>query len=53
MNNKRIQNLTCFSTIIFLILVSCKQEKKIVDRTAKNNYEITMDFPDTVFLGKG
>ncbi|KQB39532.1 hypothetical protein RC62_1214 [Flavobacterium aquidurense] len=50
MNNKRIKSLTCFSTIIFLILVSCKKEKKIVERS--DNYKISFVFPDTVFINE-
>jgi hypothetical protein len=52
MNNKRIQNLTYFLTTILLVLVSCKKEKKIVEKSAKDNYEISLVFPDTVFLNE-
>jgi hypothetical protein len=50
MNNKRIKNLICFSTIIFVFLFSCKKEKKIVERS--DNYKISFVFPDTVFVNE-
>ncbi|KQO21708.1 hypothetical protein ASF10_13240 [Flavobacterium sp. Leaf82] len=50
MKNKRIKKLTCF-LITILVLISCKKEKKIVE-SAKDNYEISLVFPDTVFLNE-
>ncbi|OMQ12077.1 hypothetical protein BXU01_09635 [[Flexibacter] sp. ATCC 35103] len=35
-----------------LVLISCKKEKKIVEKSAKDNYEISIVFPDTVFINK-
>lgn len=37
--------------ITILVLISCKKEKKIVE-SAKDNYEISLVFPDTVFLNE-
>ncbi|KQB39533.1 hypothetical protein [Flavobacterium aquidurense] len=52
MKNKTIKSLTFFVITIFVVLVSCKKEKKIVNRSAKDNYEINIAFPDTVFLNE-
>ncbi|OMQ11776.1 hypothetical protein BXU01_09645 [[Flexibacter] sp. ATCC 35103] len=50
MNTKRIKNLTCYLTTIFVLLVSCKKEKKIVETS--DNYKISFVFPDTVFVNE-
>jgi hypothetical protein len=40
---------TIFILIIFLMIISCKKE---ISKTDKKNYEISIVFPDTVFINE-
>lgn len=39
--------------IMFLLLISCKDEKKIVKKDKDVNSEININFPDTVYINVG
>jgi hypothetical protein len=39
-------------TIAFILLISCKDEPKGI-KISKNNFKITINFPDTVYINEG
>lgn len=45
-----MKNATLFLTIIFLVLISCKEEKKTRKKNKIASREISIIFPDTVYI---
>ncbi|KQB39534.1 hypothetical protein RC62_1216 [Flavobacterium aquidurense] len=45
-----MKKLVFFFTALFLTLISCKKEKRILERS--DNYKISFVFPDTVFVNE-
>jgi hypothetical protein len=45
-----MKNATLFLTIILLALISCKEDKKTIKKIKITSHEISIIFPDTVYI---